>query len=177
MDYKEIRALVGSWLAGETTLVEEEALRRFFVGERFSAEGSMTLPADLEPLRLMFLQNASEAGLHPERRVVLHTERLSHVERSPRRWIVTVAAAAALTGIGIFVGPGAGVDRGGIVCVVDGVRITDPRQIEQYTREAIGIVNDNLERTSLAVASRLGSPPAMARIGEMIDQLTKTEIE
>ena len=190
MDYKveEIRALAERWLAGETSLAQEAVLRRWFAGMQEE------LPVDLRPLRSMFGQSAEAAGERSHRKLVLHTEP-SHPSvktggnilpgskvpgaapsgrRLLRRWVAvasTAAAAVVVAMVAIFTpGPAPQSD---ILCVVNGVHITDPDQIASYTREALELASDNLRKPGEAISSELNSDPALARVGEMLNELSK----
>jgi hypothetical protein len=177
-DHDDIKTLTERWLAGETSLAEEEALRDFFSGAQRDT-----------PLAQMFSQSATAAGERPSRRLILHSEgstirpmRRPVLRVVTRRWIAT-AAAAVVAAVALFVAlPDHDPDHdpghdptGGIVCMVNGVRITDPDQIALYTREALEIASDNLRRPSEKISSTLSGDPAMARVGEMLNQLTNTD--
>lgn len=227
MEYniEHIRALVGRWLAGETTLAEEAALREFFAeidraqagGEDGRADGVQNeLPADLQPFRLLFGQSAGAEGERSRRKLILHTEpthkptRIPHTEaataatnpakqnitptphtilRRPaqkplRRWIAATAgiAAAVAVGVALFVTPEHtpqntlhNAPQSDILCVVNGVHITDPGEIVTYTREALEIASHNLQKPGQALSSTLGNDPALVRVGEMLNELTKNQ--
>ncbi len=119
----DIRRLTARWLAGETTLAEEAALREFFGGNSSGGDGSGgcggcgvrggdsnnfgdaqdELPADLEPCRLLFGQSARAAGERSRRNLVLHTpsagERATKQRATKRHslagWTIAAASAAA----------------------------------------------------------------------------------
>ncbi|MDR2895019.1 MAG: hypothetical protein LBU97_06115 [Alistipes sp.] len=108
--------------------------------------------------------------------------------RPMRRWIAAASGIAAAVAIAVtlLVGPGRYGDdtgfgsegslstssTGDILCVVNGERITDPDRIALHTREAIELVNDNLSRPGRALSTKLDGDPAMARVGEMLNELT-----
>ncbi len=201
-----IRALTKRWLAGETTLAEEAALKEFFGG----AYGVLNeLPADLQPYRHLFGQSAEVAAARPGRKLVLHTEVAATAAAdlatqntpgtalgTPQRrflsrrarmtgWWTGIAAAAVVAAIVIFA-PGrgrndgndgiGGIGEGGdIMCVVNGVQITDPDQIALYTRQALEIASDNLQKPRQAISSQLKDDPGLARAGELLNQLIETE--
>lgn len=178
MEYniENIRAIAERWLAGETSLSEEAALREFF------ARSHNELPVDLRPYRLLFGQSAGSADERSHRKLILHTEPAGRTavaaprsgHRPLRRWMAAasaVAAAVIVAMVAIFSPVPASPDS--IVCVVNGVRITDPDQISAYTREAFRIADDNLRKPGEALSSELSSDPAMTRVGEMLNELSK----
>ncbi len=171
MDYnvEDIRALAERWLAAETTLAEEQALRKWFADTREE------LPVDLKPIGSMFGQSAEAAGERSHRKLILHTEP-SHrtVSRQLRRWIPAVSAAAILVAMLAIFTPGPA-PQSDILCVVNGVRITDPDQIAAHTLEALEIADDNLKKPGEALSSELGSDPALVRVGEMLNELSKNQ--
>ncbi len=176
---EETRALVERWLAGGTTLAEEAALRDFFSGAQDE------LPGDLQPYRLLFGQSAEAAGERSHRRLILHTEPNrpggiltgSVASRRPlRRWIAGAAAAVvAIAVVTTLIFAPERASRGDILCVVNGVQITDPGQIAAYTREAFEIANDNLRKPGETLSSELGADPAFERVGEMLNELAKNQ--
>ena len=170
MEYNEVRALVKRWLAGETTLAEEEALRNFFVGAQ---DG---LPVDLQLYRPLFGQSAEAAGEKSRRKLVLHTDIASRsLHRPLRRWsgVAACIAAAVLATVAIVVPKRS--YPGDIVCVVNGMIITEPTQIAAYTLEALEIASLNLRKPQQAISSELDGDPVMVRVGEMLNELIKTE--
>jgi hypothetical protein len=188
MEYSDLKVLAERWLAGETTLTEENALREHFGATReLSAGGEPEgVPADMRPLAAIFAYGAEAADERPARPMKMHTVNATpKMLRRPmsgpvRLWIAaTVAAAAVIAGIALFVALPHPAGTGGdpIVCMVNGVRITDPDQIAAYTLEALQIASDNLRRPSETISATLGNDPAIVRVGEMLDQLTKNEIE
>jgi hypothetical protein len=185
MEYsaKQIRGLAERWLAGETSLDEEAALREFFGGVQ--EEG---LPADLLPYRPLFGQSARAAGGRSHRKLVLHTEPTARSDkraegsertaiRQPlHRWITAAAgiAAAVVAAVAVLVATEQS-RTGDIVCVVNGVRISDPAQIEVYTREALEMVSENLKKPGQTLSSELGGEAALVRVGEMLNELSKNQ--
>jgi hypothetical protein len=186
MEYsvEQIRRLTQLWLAGDTSLDEEAALRKFFGGVQ--EEG---LPADLLPYRPLFGQSARAAGGRSHRKLVLHTEPTARsdkraegsertaIRRSLHRWITAAAgiAAAAVAVVAVLVATEQS-RTGDIVCVVNGVRISDPAQIEVYTREALEMVSENLKKPGNAVSSELSGTPALSRAAKILENITM-EIE
>jgi hypothetical protein len=173
MEYSEVRTLVERWLQGESTLGQEAVLREFFAG----AEDG--LPADLEACRLLFGQSAGAAAQRPSRKLILHTEPAPRLSRRTNRvkWLTVAtgaAAAAVVTAIAILTPPPPSPTEN-IVCMVNGVRITDPSSIAAYTREALEIASDNLKRPGATLSSNLAEDPGMARVGEMLNELTKNQ--
>lgn len=169
MEYNvdDIRALAERWLAGETTLAEETALRDWFAGTQ------ERLPVDLQLLGLLFGQIAQASDERSRRKPFLRTE---PVLIPLRRWMVAASgiAAAVLIAVTVFVAP-EHAPQSDILCVVNGVKITDPGEIAAHTRYALKIVGDNLRKPGETLSSELGGDPAMARVGEMLNELTKTE--
>jgi hypothetical protein len=170
MEYNEVKALCERWLSGASSLTEEAALREFFTSP------DAGLPADLEPYRLMFDGISRAASLRSNRALILRT-----YNKQPRmrltRWFLTAAAgaaAAAVTTVMLII-PNPTTSENNIVCTVNGVRITDPARIAAYTREALEIASDNLNKPGAALSTTLGTDPAMIRVGEMLNELTKTD--
>jgi hypothetical protein len=176
--YDRARTLVERWLAGETTLAEEAALREFFAGVEDE------LPDDLRPCRAMFGQSAGVAASRSPRKLILHTEpepvarrvsllRRGFAGRSSTRWSVAAAvAAAAIVGTVLLITPERAVPESDIVCMVNGVRITDPTAIDAYTRRALEMVNDNLQKPASAVESELTGNPALTRAARVLNSIT-----
>ncbi len=173
-----IRTLVGRWLASETTLAEEQTLRDYFDGVHPDV-----LPGDLRAYPHLFGQSVQAAGERSCRKLILHTEPASETPETAKttirrplfRRISAMTAAAAATAAAVmmvFISPEQpqGSDT---VCVVNGVRITDPQEIAAYTRESLDIANDNLRKPGLILSSELSSDPALERVGEMLNELTK----
>jgi hypothetical protein len=195
MEYEQVKALAAGWLAGETTLAEEAALRAFF------ADANEELPADLQTLKPVFGQSAAARGERSHRKLVLHTEPAARQKgtaefkgiatRRPLRRLIAAgtaaAAVAAVVVIALWVAPQRTPEsddfamyvapehtsNGDIECVVNGVRITDQDEIAAYTREALKIANDNLRKPSRALSSELGNETALVRVGEMLNELSK----
>jgi hypothetical protein len=171
MEYDQVKALAERWLAGGTTLAEEAALREWFAAAR--EEG---LPVDLQPFGLLFGQSAQAAGERSHRKLVLHTEPAGRPAPTlRRRWIAAASAVAAAVAVAarvLTIHPGA--PQSDILCVVNGVRITDPEQIESYTRHALGVVNDNLGKPGRAISSELAGNPALERAARVLQRLDIT---
>ena len=180
MEYsvEQIRALAERWLAGETSIAEEALLRRFFAEQT-------ELPADLQPYLPLFGQSAEAAGERSHRKLVLHVEPVAGIEAANlakrrimpliRRIAATAAIAAAVSAtIVLFVVPRAA-HGGDIVCVVNGVKITDPDQIALYTREALEIASDNLNKPGQTLSAELGGEEVMTYVGEMLNELTNNQ--
>ncbi len=105
----------------------------------------------------------------PERKLVLHREPV----RLRRLIVATSAVAAAvIVMVAVLVAPHRSHPSGDIVCVVNGVHITDPGQIAAYTREALETANHNLRRPGEALSSEL-SDPSLERVSEMLNELAK----
>jgi hypothetical protein len=104
-------------------------------------------------------------------KLVLHTE-----TRPLRRWIAAASgiAAAAIVAVAVLTTSERS-HSGDIICYVNGVHITDPGEIEAYTREALEIAGENLRRPGETLVLELGSDPVMERVGEMLNELTKTK--
>jgi hypothetical protein len=181
MDYKvdDIRVLTQRWLAGETTLVEEDVLREWFA--RMQRE---ELPVDLVPIASMFGQNREAMGQRPGRKLILHTEpapqpALSLKRSRPLRRLVAatsaVAAAIVIAMVAIFAPESTPASQTDILCVVNGVRITDPAQIALHTREALEIADRNMQLPRRTLSAEFASDPAMARVGEMLNELSKKQ--
>jgi hypothetical protein len=179
MDYKvnEIRALAQRWLAGETTLAEERVLREWFAEVQREE-----LPVDLVPIASMFGQSAQAAGERSHRKLVLHTEPAKQsaplLKRSHplRRWVAVASAAAAVViAMVVIFTPAERAPQSDILCVVNGVQITDPDMIALHTREALKIADDNMQLPRRAISAEFASDPAMARVGEMLNELSKNQ--
>jgi anti-sigma-K factor RskA len=128
------------------------------------------------------------AAERSDRKLVLHTEAAtvaadSATQNSSRlrfmRWsvrsIVAAAsiAAAIVAGALIFTTPE---PEAPVICMVNGKRITDPAQVEQYTREAFELADENLRRPGATFTSMLDDDgPTMARVAEMLNELTKNQ--
>ncbi len=164
--------LVKRWLAGETTLAEEAALRDFF------GSAQEELPVDLQSCLPLFGQSAEAADERSDRKLVLHTDPVHRSIRRPlRRWLGAAAgiAAAVTVAIALFLAPGRS-HSGDVICFVNGVHITDPGEIAAYTREALEIASDNLRKPGETLSSELDGDPTIARVGEMLNELfIKTE--
>jgi hypothetical protein len=170
MDYNDVKALVARWLEGSTTLAEETALREFFAAPDTLNDSNADLPADLEPYRLIFRQTSAASALKPARALILRTE---PVRRPLRRWIIAAAsvAAAALIAVALVGGPEP-LRTGQTICMVNGVRITDPAAIEAYTRQALATASENLQKPGEAISSTLAGNPALDRAARIIETIT-----
>ncbi len=112
-----------------------------------------------------------------DRKLVLHTDNESvpfpQRKRRPGMWSWAAAAsvaAAIVVGVAVFVDP-APEPEAPVICTVNGERITDPARIEQYTREALEIADENLRRPGAILASSLGDDLTTTRVGEMLNEL------
>ncbi len=134
---------------------------------------------------------AKAAAERSGRKLVLHTEaagtpaadlatrninplRVTRRRRMARWSIAASIAAAMMVGITVFVTPETGASAP-VVCMVNGKRVTDPARIEQYTLEALQLVEENLRRPGVILSSNLGEDPAMTRVGEMLNELTNNQ--
>ncbi len=81
-------------------------------------------------------------------------------------------AAAVIVTVAVFVAPERS-HSADILCVVNGVHVTDPCEIAIHTREALEIAADNLRRPGKSLSAELGGDPSLARVGEMLNELTK----
>ncbi len=60
-----------------------------------------------------------------------------------------------------------------VTCTVNGERVTDPARIEQHTREALQLADEILQIPFATLVSILNDSPAITRVGEMLNELTK----
>lgn len=173
MEYNVVRALTERWLAGETSLAEERTLREFFEG----AQGD--LPRDLHSVRAMFVHGQALATDRPTRRLVMHTDIVPGVEEPVavrpilRRWIVAASGIAAAVALMIALPRVSDSDSSSeIVCVVNGVRITDPDQVESYTREALEIMSCNFHKPRQVLSANLSGSGSLQLAAEVLKTLT-----
>ena len=90
-----------------------------------------------------------------------------------RRWSWAAAsiAAAVVVGAAIFTTP-APEPASPVICTVNGKLVTDPASIEQYTREALELADENLRRPGVILAQTLVDDLTTTRVGEMLNELT-----
>ncbi len=149
MEYNEIKRLLDRYFDGETTLDEEQTLRRYFTS-------AADIPADLRYAAPMFAYAAKKRA--QTRPVAAKTEH----SRLPRRrfgvFAAATAAAAACIAIGAVI-----VFRGGdfrqdavsneVYCYLDGRAITDRAEAERVTRRVLDGVQADLAHSSELLAS------------------------
>lgn len=91
-------------------------------------------------------------------------------------WSVAAAAciaAAVVVGTAIFTPPA--LPDTTVICMVNGKQVTDPASIEQYTREAFRLADENLRRPGATFTSMLDDGPTMTRVAEMLNELTNNQ--
>lgn len=148
MEYNEIKRLLDRYFDGETTLDEEQTLRRYF-------NSTTDIPADLRYAAPMFAY-AAKKRMQTRPAVAEAT-----LKRAPRRRFGAIAAAmaaAACMALGVVA-----LYRGGDLsqqaasdvayCYLDGRAITDPAEAEQVTRRVLAGVQADIEHSSELVAA------------------------
>jgi hypothetical protein len=159
---KNIRSLADKYFEGKTTLAEEATLRDYF---RKCADP----PADLKPCALMLghLTDVAKQKSHTEIR--LHRKILR-----PLIVALTGVAAAVMVGLFLFVGR-TDAPLEGIICYVNGQKITDPRQANQYALDAIGLINQSLQKPAELLSAKTDKSPTMKRVEEMLNTLSSQQ--
>ena len=147
MEYNEIRRLLDRYFDGETTLDEEQALRRFFAS-------TADVPADLRYAAPMFAYAAEKRTQTRPVAAKASSKRFSHRLGS----IAASVAAAACIVLGAMT-----VFRGGDLaadivpeqayCYLDGRAITDRAEAERVARGVLDGVQADLKRSSEMLAT------------------------
>lgn len=149
MEYNEIRRLLERYLDAETTLAEEETLRRYFTS-------ATDLPEDLKYAAPMFAYAAQGRSVKTP---LAPKATLSPVRR--RRTIAALAAAvAACTVLGAVIfshGDTGDVSDIGdmkiVYCYVDGVAVTDRAEAEKIAGRVLGGVDTDIEESARMLAT------------------------
>lgn len=147
MEYNEIRRLLDRYFDGETTLDEEQTLRRFFTT-------TDDVPADLRYAAPMFAYAAEKRA---QTRPVVAKASLKHSLR--RRWGIAASTAAAacmiLGAVTIYRGGdfAAEVVPDEAYCYLDGRAITDRAEAEMVTRRVLDGVQADLAHSSELLAT------------------------
>lgn len=148
MEYNEIKRLLDRYFDGETTLDEEQALRRYFAS-------TADIPADLRYAAPMFAYvSQKRAQTRPA------AARTALKCSSRRRFSVFAAATAAAACIAL--GAVAVFHSGDFsqnpisevaYCYLDGRAITDRAEAEKLTRRILGGVQADIEHSSEMLAA------------------------
>jgi hypothetical protein len=164
MEYnvETIRMLADKYFAGTATLAEEAALRDYF-GDR------VDIPADLRLCALLLGRSAAEATRRSHTEIRLHRQPVR-----PLIFTITTVAAAVLVGLFVFVGR-TDTPQEQLICYVNGQKITDPRQVNQYTLNAIGLINESLQKPAELLSAKTDKSPTAKRVEEMLNTLTSQQ--
>ncbi len=117
-------------------------------------------------LRLRIEATAPSADLAAAKNSVTH-----------RRWLAGWSSAACIAvamavGFAILAIPES---KAAISCTVNGVPVTDPADIERHAIEALELATESLRRPAASLSRTLGAEPTMARVGEMLSELTNEQ--
>ena len=131
MEQSRIRELLDLYLEGQTTLMQEEQLRRYFAT-------ATDLVADLVPYKAIF---AAFESVKEQKLTVV-------VAKKPRSWarvvIGSVAAVAACLVLGLFIWSGDQSSEQQAVCYIDGVQIADTEVAVAQAQRMLGSVNEDI---------------------------------
>ena len=131
MEQSRIRELLVLYFEGQTTLMQEEQLRRYFAA-------ATDIPSDLMPYKAMF---AAFDSVKEQKLTVV-------VAKKPRSWarvvIGSVAAVAACLVLGLFIWSGDQSSEHQAVCYIDGVQIADTEVAVAQAQRMLGSVNEDI---------------------------------
>lgn len=131
MEQSRIRELLDLYFEGQTTLMQEEQLRRYFAT-------ATDLAADLVPYKAIFAAFDSVKEQKPT----------AVVAKKPHSWarvvIGSVAAVAACLVLGLFVWMGSKSPEQQAVCYIDGVQIADTEVAVAQAQRMLGSVNEDI---------------------------------
>ena len=131
MEQSRIRELLDLYLEGQTTLMQEEQLRRYFAA-------ATDLAADLVPYKAIFAAFESVKEQQP-------TAVVAKKSRSWARVVIgSVAAVAACLVLGLFVWMGSKSPEQQAVCYIDGVQIADTEVAVAQAQRMLGSVNEDI---------------------------------
>lgn len=171
MNYNSIKELLEKYYAGETTLKEEDALKRFFAEEVVPDR----LKADQDLFRSL-VASEHEEGLGDDfDRAVLSQIEGSSFRWGRRGWIYTLSglAAAAVIVISLWIGGVFAPQR-----PLPGT-INNPQVAYAETRKALAEVSDNLNKGLAplqSAAKELDEPvKQMSKIDDMQEALKKVQ--
>ena len=143
MEQCRIEELLDLYFEGQTTIMQEQELRRYF-------STAQDIPADLAPYKAMF------AAFDKAREVTPPPTIVTKQPRSLYKIILgTVASMAACLALGLFVWAGVDNNKPDIVCYIDGIEITDTERAMAEVNRLLGSANNNLATEE--VARLLGS--------------------
>lgn len=148
MEYNEIKRLLDRYFDGETTLGEEQTLRRYFTS-------TADIPEDLRYAASMFAYAAKKRA---QTRPMAAEATLKRLPRRRFGVIAAATAAAACIALGAVI-----VFRSGnfpqnampdeVYCYLDGRAITDRAEAEKVTRRVLDDVQADLAHSSELLAS------------------------
>ena len=131
MEQSRIRELLDLYLEGQTTLMQEEQLRRYFAT-------ATDLAADLVPYKAIFAAFESVKEQQPT----------AVVAKKSRSWlgvaIGSVATVAACLVLGLFIWSGDQSSEQQAVCYIDGVQIADTEVAVAQAQRMLGSVNEDI---------------------------------
>ena len=161
MNYNSIKELLEKFYAGETTLKEEDALKRFFAEEVVPDR----LKADQELFRAMVASEQEEVLGDDFDEIVLSQLEGSSFRWGRHEWIYTLSglAAAAVIVISLWIGGVFAPQR-----PLPGT-INNPQMAYAETRKALAEVSDNLNKGFAPVQS------ATKKLDEPVRQMSKFE--
>jgi hypothetical protein len=171
MNYNSIKELLEKYYAGETTLKEEDALKRFFAEEVVPDR----LKADQELFRAMVASEQEEVLGDDFDKAVLSQLEGSSFRWGRHEWIYTLSglAAAAVIVISLWIGGVFAPQR-----PLPGT-INNPQVAYAETRKALTEVSDNLNKGLVPVksaAEKLDEPvKQMSKIDDMREALKKVQ--
>ena len=140
MEQSRIRELLDLYLEGQTTLMQEEQLRRYFAA-------ATDLAADLVPYKAIFAAFESVKEQQP-------TAVVAKKSRSWARVVIgSVAAVAACLVLGLFVWMGSKSPEQQAVCYIDGVQIADTEVAVAQAQRMLGSVNEDIMVAMAAIES------------------------
>lgn len=150
MEYNDIRNLIDRYLDGETSLSEERAIAQYFATAK-------ELPADLQPIKVMFETMAAMRNVTPNsevkpREAIDLTPKHATTKTSVKRWVSLTAgisiAACMVLGVFTMLNHETNTDTHAVptmVCYINGEQINDMDQAYSETNRILNNVASNVE--------------------------------